>query len=298
MTNRIALVLGAGGAPGWMFHVGVLQGLREATGWVADDAEILIGTSAGSLVGAAVRAGATPEHIASVVDQPPSAEDRQVVAEEMKGRSRTLRPLSPGLARQALPGGNGLSVALSGLLPPGMFPTWPLTGRGRLPMPSTWDRLWIPATRVSDGTTTVFGRDMLDVAVADAVEASCAFPGLFQPKEIDGQQFVDGGASSPTHAHLALEIDPTLVVVSSPLSRPDARPLSLLARSRLREESNLVRRAGASLLVIEPPRAANRLFREYPRRNRSAGRSVQAIGRHRALEAVTAHTEARLRLAS
>lgn len=281
-----------------MFHVGVLQGLREAAGWTADDAEILIGTSAGSLVGAAIRAGATPESVASVVDRPPSEEDRRVVAEEMQGRPRTYRPLSPGLAREALPGGAGLSVAVSGLLPPGMFPTWPLTGRGRLPMPATWDRLWIPATRVRDGATTVFGREVTDVSVAEAVEASCAFPGLFQPKEIEGDLYLDGGAASPTHADLALDIDPTLVVISSPLSRPDTRPLSLLARARLKEESLAIRRAGAVLLVIEPPRSANRLFREYPRRNRPAGRSVQAIGRHRALEAVTTHAEARLRLAS
>jgi len=281
-----------------MFHVGVLQGLFEAVGWSADDSEILIGTSAGSLVGAAIRAGATPEDVASVVDRPPTEQDRRVVAEEMEGRSRSLRPLSPGLAREALPGGAGLSVAVSGLLPAGLFPTWPLTGRGRLPMPATWDRLWIPATRVRDGASTVFGRDETGVSVADAVEASCAFPGLFRPKEIDGDRYMDGGASSPTHADLALEVDPTLVIVSSPLSRPDTRPLSLLARSRLKDEASAVRRAGASLLVIEPPRSANRLFREYPRRNRAAGRSVQAIGRHRALEAVTTHPDARLRLSS
>ncbi|MDQ1475357.1 MAG: hypothetical protein QOE62_586, partial [Actinomycetota bacterium] len=49
---RIGLVLGAGGAVGHAFHAGVLAGITEATGWDARDAEVIVGTSAGSVVGA------------------------------------------------------------------------------------------------------------------------------------------------------------------------------------------------------------------------------------------------------
>ena len=55
---RIGLVLGAGGAVGHAFHAGVLAALADATGWDARDAEVIVGTSAGSLVGAFLRAGA------------------------------------------------------------------------------------------------------------------------------------------------------------------------------------------------------------------------------------------------
>ena len=45
-------MLGAGGAVGHAFHAGVLAALSDETGWDAGDAEVIVGTSAGSLVGA------------------------------------------------------------------------------------------------------------------------------------------------------------------------------------------------------------------------------------------------------
>ena len=61
---RIGLVLGAGGAVGHAFHAGVLAGLAEEIGWDARDAEVVVGTSAGSVVGALLRAGLTARDLA------------------------------------------------------------------------------------------------------------------------------------------------------------------------------------------------------------------------------------------
>jgi predicted acylesterase/phospholipase RssA len=47
-----ALVLGAGGVVGQAFHVGVLRALPETTGFDGRTADVLVGTSAGSLVAA------------------------------------------------------------------------------------------------------------------------------------------------------------------------------------------------------------------------------------------------------
>ena len=55
--TRIGLVLGAGGAVGHAFHAGVLAALADETGWDAREAEVVVGTSAGSVVGALLRAG-------------------------------------------------------------------------------------------------------------------------------------------------------------------------------------------------------------------------------------------------
>ena len=63
--SRIGLVLGAGGAVGHAFHAGVLAALTDATGWDAGDAEVIVGTSAGSLVGAFVRAGLSGTDLAA-----------------------------------------------------------------------------------------------------------------------------------------------------------------------------------------------------------------------------------------
>lgn len=59
-SPRVALVLGAGGSVGHAFHVGVLCALSEELGWDARSAELIIGTSAGSVVAAGLRAGLDP----------------------------------------------------------------------------------------------------------------------------------------------------------------------------------------------------------------------------------------------
>ena len=48
---------GAGGVAGGAFHAGVLAALEEATGWDPRRARLVVGTSAGSISGAALRAG-------------------------------------------------------------------------------------------------------------------------------------------------------------------------------------------------------------------------------------------------
>src|SRR5260221_11263431 len=62
---RIGLVLGAGGATGHAFHIGALAALEEATGWDARNADIIVGTSAGSIIGALLRAGLAPADLAA-----------------------------------------------------------------------------------------------------------------------------------------------------------------------------------------------------------------------------------------
>ncbi|MPY93695.1 MAG: patatin-like phospholipase family protein, partial [Acidimicrobiia bacterium] len=58
--GRVALVLGAGGTVGHAYHAGTLAALGELTGWDARHADVVVGTSAGSIVGAMLRAGVGP----------------------------------------------------------------------------------------------------------------------------------------------------------------------------------------------------------------------------------------------
>ncbi|MEN3273369.1 MAG: hypothetical protein V7636_2130, partial [Actinomycetota bacterium] len=62
---RVALVLGAGGVTGGAFHAGVLSALVDATGWDARNAELIVGTSAGSATGGALRAGLSARDMAA-----------------------------------------------------------------------------------------------------------------------------------------------------------------------------------------------------------------------------------------
>jgi predicted acylesterase/phospholipase RssA len=79
--TRIGLVLGAGGAVGHAFHAGVLAGLAEVTGWDARDSEVIVGTSAGSVVGALLRAGLSgPDLAAHSTDGAMSEDGRRITA--------------------------------------------------------------------------------------------------------------------------------------------------------------------------------------------------------------------------
>jgi NTE family protein len=123
----------------------------------------------------------------------------------------------------------------------------------------------------------VFGRDRTDVNVREAVEASSAVPALFRPKQLGDERFVDGGLPSPTHADLAADCDPDLVIVSSPMTRPSRRPLRVLARRHLAKERSTLARRGLPTIVIQPPQGSYEVFKGYPRRSRAAAPGILAV---------------------
>ena len=62
-TTRVGLVLGAGGIVGQAYHAGVLAALEVDLGWDARTADVIVGTSAGSVMGTALRMGLSLIHI-------------------------------------------------------------------------------------------------------------------------------------------------------------------------------------------------------------------------------------------
>lgn len=280
-TPRIGLALGAGGTIGWPFHLGVLEGLRAATGLGPTDLVGLVGTSAGGAIAASARAGASTAEILASVTQPITDADRQRMTDAgaRPGRRRRLpflgRPQAPGLIRR------GGAVGFIGLLPAGAFPTFPLrrfpvdTGDGH-----GWpEGLWLPAVRLGDGETVVFGRDRTDVAVADAVEATSAVPLLFRPKEIGDERYVDGAVASATHLDLFTSLAPDLVVVASPMTRPGRGPVKWRARRQLARERARLEAAGIRTAVVEPDADLVALADGYPRHRPEAGPAVVAAAR-------------------
>jgi len=136
---RIGLVLGAGGVIGHAFHAGVLDGLCDATGWNPRDAEVIVGTSAGSVVGALLRAGFSPRDLAArSTGDPVSPEGAELAARAGMGDGPARFPTGPtrrrGLPRMASPSllmraalrpfwMNRPGVMLAGALPTGAVPT-------------------------------------------------------------------------------------------------------------------------------------------------------------------------------
>ncbi len=98
----VALVLGAGGSAGHAFHTGVLAALADHAGWDARDAELIIGTSAGSGVSALLRGGLSPADIyAHQRGRPLSAEGDEVVARlpRAPGTAASSGPVVPSRRR-------------------------------------------------------------------------------------------------------------------------------------------------------------------------------------------------------
>ena len=73
--KRVGLVLGAGGVVGQAYHSGVLAALEHDLGWDPRTAEVIVGTSAGSITGALLRNGVPASELAAwSVRAPLSAE--------------------------------------------------------------------------------------------------------------------------------------------------------------------------------------------------------------------------------
>ena len=232
-VTSVGLVLGAGGVVGHAYHAGTLATIAEVTGWDPRTAAVIVGTSAGSGVGATLRAGlAAGDFAARITGEPLSPEGAAL----LKGMERLQPPpmrLQVGgrmpfpeapmlLARDLVaPWRFRPGKALAALAPEGRVPTTGMGDRMRRLHKERWpaEPLWICASRLSDGARVVFGRDAApEPDVGTAVEASSAIPGFFAPVVIDGERYVDGGAHSPTNADLVARIGLDLVIVVSPMS--------------------------------------------------------------------------------
>ena len=251
-VTRVGLVLGAGGLTGEAFHRGVLRGLHDAASWDARSAFAIVGTSAGALVAASLRA---PNRRGLTSDIPLLPAD----AHEPPPWRPALRPFVRAVVRphRVRPG-----VLATALLPPGRRSTDFITAGLRRRFGATWpeEATYIVAVRQRDGARVCFGcPGEPETDMASAVSASIAIPGYFTPVTIDGETYVDGGVHSPTNADLLAGAPVDLVVVSSPMSiHPRAARAwpdlgaRLMWHSHLRAEVRKLRRAGVPVLAIEP----------------------------------------------
>lgn len=279
---RTGLVLGAGGAGAWVWHLGVLDGLAEA-GIRAGSSSPVVGTSAGAVAGAFLLLGEDQDSRVEDWLRPPSPDDRRRVLGIVR-ENFTLRPTHRGLARR-LSAGVPPIAAIAPLLPPGPFPH-----TGLAPWFDADDEipegLWVPAVDVESAETVVFGRDRLDVGLRDALVATMAVPGTFQPKEIDGTKFMDGGTVSSTHAALLLDTDVDLAIVAAPMARPDHGWVLRHSHRRFHHEVGRLERAGVEVAGIAPEREQQDLFKGFPRRQTETTEAIRTHARTQTLKAL------------
>lgn len=275
---RIGLVLGAGGVVGHAFHTGVLAALHQETGWDARDAELIVGTSAGSGVAALLRAGLSPADLfARATDAPLSAAGTRLAA-RVGAPPATVPATPPGidflagmaaptrlLAAARRPWEVRLGTVAAAVLPAGRVSSELIAVPFRSLFDSPWPArpTWICAVHLDSGRRVVFGRDGAPAAsIADAVAASCAIPSFFTPVTIGERRYVDGGAHSPTNLDVVAGQPFDLVIVSSPMSlaRGGGRvALDTAARRLFRlylgREADAVRRRGVPVVAFQPSAA-------------------------------------------
>lgn len=286
-VTRLGIVLGAGGPLGWAFHLGVFEGLTEVTGRRPQDAARIVGTSAGAAIGATALTGASTDTVLAAIAQGPNSQDREALRESMRSLRRPVRllPAAPGALRSDGAGWlqRGLGLLPRGLLPTDVLSRFPI-GDPAAPLPPA---LWVVAVRLEDGTRTVFGKDLIPVTRADAIEASSAIPLLFAPKVIGEHRYVDGGVHSPTSADVLLgdgRFD--IVIIVSPMTRAGSGPLRRRARTVLRRELTLLEAAGVRTVLIEPDDEAVDAAAGFPRSRPDAGHDIVFEARRQTVQAL------------
>jgi NTE family protein len=212
--TRVGLVLGAGGTVGCAYHAGVLYSLYHHTGWDARDAVSIVGTSAGSLVGALLRSGVAPDELAHLANGGPSTRLHErlrplhlasVAETPMATRwAGALRaPTAAGLWRSARH--RSARPAMLSMVRPSRFDLRQMVSE--LDRLSGWgwpdDDLRICAVSTASGRRRVLDSDT-GVSLSTAVAASCAVPGLFAPQRVGREWLVDGGMHSVTNVDATL----------------------------------------------------------------------------------------------
>ncbi|KPC58434.1 patatin-like phospholipase family protein [Streptomyces chattanoogensis] len=236
---RHGLVLGGGGVAGVAWQTGLLAGLLEG-GVDILDADVIVGTSAGSTVAAQITSG-TPlgELLARQIDPALQAPELSPVLD------------TDDLLELSLDAHDGATDALDLRRRLGAMalaaPTVTEAERravieARLPS-HDWPRseLKIVAVDAETGAERVFG-PASGVALVDAVTASCAVPGAWPPVTIDGRRYVDGGIRTTENADLAAGCDRILVL----------QVMAAPGRTHLDDQVAALRGRGAKVSVIRP----------------------------------------------
>lgn len=278
---RLGLVLGAGGVAGMNYHAGVLHALTEVGGLDPAGADLIVGTSAGSVMGSLLRSGWTPNDcwelalgihpdVISLEDDEVERRARAVFAPRFTNPLDLARAaigssyvIGRSLVRTPLPPVHPLVAReLAKRFPGGIFSTAEAETRFAEILPEAWPEkpLWLVAVDIGSGRRVVLGRRGSPlVSLHEGVLASCAIPGVYSPVRAGGFTMVDGGAHSTTNLDLAVRAGCSTVIGVAPMAYDPASPpgsLTQLERRRatrsLAAEARVARGKGTDVLLIRP----------------------------------------------
>lgn len=182
---RIGLALGGGAARGFA-HIGVLQVLEE-NGIKPD---LVVGTSAGSVVATLYAAGKTPTELGTMAM---TLDESSITDWVFPGRS--------------LLKGEALAKFIR-------------TQTAGKPIEAMRIPLGIVAADLKNGQPILFRRG----DPGTAVRASSAVPAVFEPVKMEGREYIDGGAVSPVPVRFARQMGADLIVAVDISAIPEGQP--------------------------------------------------------------------------
>ncbi|HYI35521.1 MAG TPA: patatin-like phospholipase family protein [Thermoleophilaceae bacterium] len=314
---KVGLVLGAGGVAGGAWLTGALQAIATETGWDPGSADRIVGTSAGSVIGAFTAAGLPPwfmvAHSKGETFEGLTGPDGRPAADADRSGGAVFRlhrglpsvgpgSLKLGLSTLARPRRHTPLELTVGWLPRGVMSTDPISDIVRRTVPWQWvdhPSFWAVACDYASGRRVGFGRPGApDADLADAVAASCSIPGFYRPVEIGGRRYVDGGVRSASNLDLVAGLGLDLVICLNPTStrvgggagivglHPLDRVLGLnraASGRRLGSEARRVRAGGTEVVLIQPGSedlaVIGRNMMSGKRRNEVIETAIRTVGR-------------------
>jgi NTE family protein len=253
-----ALVLGGGGPVGIGWESGIVSGLMEG-GVDLSRAELIVGTSAGSFVGANLAMRRSIAQLAEtyINEQPqsvPTAQpgagppDLSILIGKMQEAVSGVRPAKEVRAEIGAWALTAKTIREGDFI--ASFGGW-LSG---LPE-NAWPTQSYACTAVdaADGSFVVWNQEA-GIGLARAVASSCSVPGVYPPITIRGRRYIDGGMRSATNADVAKGYDAVLVVAMT--ARVTDPLLAERFRKPLENELKILREGGAQVELLMPDDAS------------------------------------------
>jgi NTE family protein len=232
MTAR-ALVLGGGGVAGIGWELGLLSGWA-AEGVDVREADVVVGTSAGSIVGTLLHTEADLQAAYQRQIAPLGDSEPQVKFDGMAMMTAFAEALAGVTSQQEARARIGALALRASTVPEAERraiiesrigdPEWPTA------------RLVVTAVDTADGDFVTFDASA-GVRLLDAVAASCAVPGVWPTITIGDRRYMDGGMRSVTNADIATGCEKVLIVTptagfpNSPLGPTMEQEVEILRRN-------------------------------------------------------------------
>jgi len=241
---KTALVLGGGGALGVSWETGLLAGLQRQ-GFDVTGADLIVGTSAGSIVATQIAQGRElsyllQEHQTGAIGTRTPLDFDPVNLMAVFAKWTSFTDMTPEACAEvgamAMASKTAKEEDWVASFTDFIEPDWP-------------DRdLRLCTVDAESGEFRYWTRDSL-VDMRKAVASSCSVPGLLPCVHIDGHVYQDGGVRSGTSADIAAGYDNILVV--APIGVRDDSIDPLLGRITRREVDEL-RKQGSTVELVFP----------------------------------------------